>query len=522
MKAQLELKDLFIGKVDAKNESTDGSKNADRFRDGFLVPDNINPHAFLNGERYYIIGLKGTGKTALLKYIQLIAEQNNAQTLLILFKSDFSDEDKASFSKAAGCIVDTASQAEDMRDFSNVWMWYFHRQIVNLIIERNLVNMIFVNDNDWEKYKACVLAPKLGDSDSGIMRLMPKLKRGNIEVEGDFLSIKGKLGLDFEWADDTKSVVKFSDIVKQANALFQKLHIVKSPFSLYLFLDELELSFNKSKQYQTDIRLIRDVIIAINKFNDFSCKLHFPIRIITSIRSEVLTAIEITGKEINKATTDFGITLKWPQRGDDSQSHPLIGIITKKIAASYKMLGLSPLSDDDIWSTFFPSKIGDKSIYEFIIHKTWYRPRDIIRMLAIAQNQFPNQTSFTQSVLETINKEYSTECWKEQTEELRAIYNEEELSGIKQILIAIKCPFSYIELNKKCESKKIYASVNFLFQKHNLADVLSNLYRIGVIGNSGQRMRFSFRGDDELIIENNMTIHPALWNFLSVEKNISQ
>lgn len=518
MQTQLELKDLVIGKIDAKNEPIDNKQNRQRFIDGFLLPDNMNINHFLNGERYYIVGLKGTGKTALLKYIQLcIEEKSKAETSFILFKSDFSDDDKSAFSKAAGCVVNTTT--DEIKDFTDVWLWYIHRQIVNIITTRDLTNRVFVNNDDWNRYKTCILAPKLGDEKSGLMRLLPKLKRGNIEVVGDFAAAKGKLGLEFEWVDNTKSTVKFSDIVKQANTLFNRLKPVHNPTPIYIFFDELELSFNKSKQYQIDTRLIRDVIVAINKINSIARNLHYPVYTITSIRSEVLTAVETSGKEINKPITDYGLILKWPQKGDDSKYHPLMNIITKKIQASYKLKEMPIPSDNEIWDKYFPTEIGDKSIYEYLLNRTWYRPRDIVRLLLTAQNHSPQSTCFSQGILVSINRDYSTECWKEQIEELRAKYNETEIDGIKQILLAIECPFSFIELNNRCIMKKeFYASVSTLLNKYKLADILSDLYRIGIIGNTGQKMRFSFRGDDELLIDKDMTIHPALWSHLSVER----
>ena len=410
---------------------------------------------------------------------------------------------------------------DEVKDYTDVWSWYFHRLIVQSILDNKIEGRVFRKDNNWEKYKSCVLATKIDNNDSGIYRLMPKLKRGSIEVAAETAILKGKLGLDFEWADKECKTVKFSSIVKQVNELYKKLMVAENPETIYLFFDELELSFNTSKQYQNDIKLIRDIILAIYKLNESSLNYKFPVYAITSIRSEVLTAIEISGKEINKVVSDFGTTLSWPQRGGDTKSHPLMNVITQKIKASYRHADLEIPTEDDIWAYYFPERIGDKSIYEFILNKSWYRPRDIVRLLSIAQNQFPNSQSFSQNVLEIINKDYSVECWKEQVEELRAIYNKEELSGIKTILLSMKCPFTFNEFRSRCDEKKqMYRDVETLLSKHRLADILTHLYRIGVIGNTGQKMRFSFRGDDELLIENKMTIHQALWNYLSVERQM--
>jgi hypothetical protein len=50
-----------------------------------------------------------------------------------------------------------------------------------------------------------------------------------------------------------------------------------------------------------------------------------------------------------------------------------------------------------------------------------------------------------------------------------------------------------------------------------MGDILSVLYRVGIIGNTGERVRYSFRGDDELVIEGKMKIHDPLWNYFSIE-----
>jgi len=294
----LQLKDLFVGKTDAKNELTENSlREKERFIDSFLIPENINIEDFFNGKRYYITGLKGTGKTALLRYLAISVENNyNSITAFILFKSEFTDEDKTAFARAANTYMTVKNvESEIDEDYVNVWQWFLHRHIIKISIANNFA--FFDEDSNWEKYSKCVSSPKLGNEESGITRLFPKLKKGNVEIEGDFEFLKGKLGLEFEWDNETAKQVKFSSIVRQANELFKKL----SPKNkkLFIFLDELELTLGKNKVYQRDIKLIRDLIVAVNNLNILSRKLSFPLYFITGVRSEVLTSIQSAGKEIN-------------------------------------------------------------------------------------------------------------------------------------------------------------------------------------------------------------------------------
>ena len=513
---QLQLKDLFTGKVDAKNEilgNTQEEKN--RFLDSYLIPDNITIDSFYSGNKYIIAGLKGTGKTALLQYISLKAEmESDAKTSFILFKSEFTEEDKKDFSKAVNATIANKDEIPDNEeDFVNIWRWFLHRHLVKMIDMENP----FENDKNFERYCKCVLAPKVGDEKSGITRFLPKLKKGNVELEADFDIIKGKLGLDFEWINENERQVKFSSIVRQADSLFASLKPNKIKF--YIFIDELELTLGKQKQYNKDVRLIRDLLIAINSLNSLCRKNNYPVYFITGIRSEVLTAIPSSGKEINKIVSDFGATLNWHQSGGSITQHPLLNIVNKKINSSEKALGLEitqPISE--IWIKYFTNSYNTRPIHEYMLHQTWYRPRDIVRMLSIAQNQFPNETKFSHEVFDSIRKEYSTQSWVEHTEELRSKYSESEIEGIRKLFYGVKCPFSYHEITIHCDERKgIYSEVAELFIKHKLADVLSQLYKVGIIGNTGERVRYAFRGDDDVLLDKRMKIHDPLWNYLAVE-----
>lgn len=516
MKTTIQLKDLVLGKTDAKNELLETDiQSIHRFTDSFLVPDNISPNEFINGKKYFITGLKGTGKTALLRYIGLKAQKEyQASISFILFKSDFSEDDKAAFSRAANTyVIEGASSMESPEDdFINVWLWFIHRQIVR---EMASGAAFFERNAEWDKYSKCVSAPKLGNEDAGIKRYFPKLKQGRVEIEGDIDFLKIRLGFDID--GDLAKKVNFSSLVRQANELFQRL--TPSMNKYLLFVDELELTLGKKKQYQKDIQLIRDLILAINKFNSLSKKYHYNTYVVAAIRSEVLTAIESTGKEINKPIIDFGATLYWDTKvAGDFKTHPLIKIINKKIQAAEKYAGLINIStDDEIWEKYFPSTINEKPIYEFILNKTWYRPRDIVRLLTIAQQQFPEKEKFSQYILESIGKEYSRQCWVEQTEELSSTYTKDEIGAIKKILSSLECPFSRNSISKKADTaRSIYTDVDNLLNKYKIGDILSHLFKLGIVGNTGENMRFSFRGDDELIIENSMTIHNSLWNYLSL------
>ncbi|KKK38939.1 hypothetical protein WQ57_06215 [Mesobacillus campisalis] len=523
MEIKLQLADLYLGNIDAKHELLSNSEDERaRFRDSFFMPENIILSDYLKGQKYFVTGLKGTGKTALLRFIAIKAENElNAETSFILFKSEIKEQDRKDFSKAASTVVTNNNSNSvdglDNMDYEDVWRWFLHRHIVEIIENRNI--QVFEDDRQWRRYAACVKAPNLGDEESGIKKLFPKLKRGNVEVNAGLDGVSGTLGLEFDWEDSGQTKVKFNSIVKQADTLFERLTPANG--QLFVFLDELELTLGVSKQYARDKRLIRDLIIAIHSFNIICRRKNFNVKFISAIRSEVLTAVESTGKEINKIISDFGTPVIWHQSGGNLSNHPILQIIIKRIAASEKFYKMNVEdSNEAIWNRYFPDYIQRESAPTYILHLTWYRPRDVIRLLNLAKTQHPSSTKFSHQVFDDIGKSYSTESWTELSEELRAIYNEEEIAGIKRIFYGIKNPFYFNDFKQHVENiREMYSNVETLIEKHKLGEILSNVYRVGLIGNTGEKVRFAHRGDDEILLEKQMMVHRALWASLSVEHN---
>jgi hypothetical protein len=415
-------------------------------------------------------------------------------------------------------IVDVEN-TPDEQDFVNVWLWFFHRHIVKTIYKQNLT--VFKRNNVWEKYKACVSAPTFEGEDSFIHKFFPKIKRGKIEVGAEFSNISGNLGLDLEFADPEKTQVKFNYIVNKANELFSQL----SPENgkLYIFLDELELSLTTTKLYSRDARMIRDVIVAMEKLNNISRDKHYQLYVIGAIRSEVLTAVSSLGKEINKTISDFGIPIYWHQSGGDIKTHPILRILIKRISSSENFYNYPELDFDQLWSKYFPARINNIPTPMYILNLTWYRPRDVIRLLTLAQKFFPTKTSFDQQVFESIRKQYSTESWTELSEELRTSFKSEEIEGIRRLFYGYKEEFSYEDITNHGKSLiEMYHEVELLLRDHSLGDILSRLYKIGFIGNAidewgkSRRYRVCHRGDDEILLEKNMFIHRGLRPYLSI------
>lgn len=509
----LKIKDIFIGKTDAKNELIECSdQEIHAFKSGFLMPDNVIAEDFFSGKRYFIIGLKGTGKTALLRYLGIcVDELEGCHSSFILFKSDIKEDKRSALESIANVIQRGQDSYGGFKDFEQPWKLFLFQQIVSICEEKEI--QLFQEDDYWKEFRKHILATENLNKKPG--SLFPKVTHGKVSLDVKYI----KAEMDLEFDKDAIKEIDFDALISDCEDLFK--HLTPRGEKLYLFIDEMELTLGTEAQYQRDVDLIRDLILSIDWLNRTSRLLKFPIYCITGIRQEVLDATQSTGKEINKPISDFGVSLRWQQFSEDDARQPLIKIIIKRLMCAEEVLPEKErATEETVWERYFPAMINQKPIRKYILDQTWYRPRDIVRILGKAQELFPNEEFFSEEVFTSINKNYSVDSWTEQEEELRTKYSKNDIKGIKHLLMGISIPFTYDEFIKRAEElREKYDNVNSVLLKYKAGDILSHLFRLGIIGNSSTKAkRFSFRGDEDLLIEKPMMVHRALWNVLSIGK----
>jgi hypothetical protein len=515
------LKDIYLGTVDAKNEILAGnSEETNRFLVSYVAPPTLDISKFINRKKYYITGLKGTGKTALLRYISLKMEhETGAAISFVLFKSDIDENSKKYFARAATVTVaDGDTSSSDSNDYEHVWRWFIYRCLAD-VLERKKEIAPFCVDENLNDFMEITKVSKMEDDEKfGWLKFMPNIKNGKLEVSYD-----PKLSFDFDFEKNKeKTYVKFYNLVQRADSIFGKL--VPKTDRVNIFFDELELGYVTAKQYKRDSLLIRDLIVTIEKLNSVSIRGKYPITFYAAIRSEVLNSIVAVGKEINKPITDFGSNILWNRSGVDSSQQPLLEIVSQRINASLEAVGQERISSELVWSSYFPEFIQKKKIREYILHNSWYKPRDIVRLLLAVQEQFPNSEKFDINSLESVRKNYSNSSWVEITEELNGKYQNKEIEGIKNLLYGFKPVMSLAEISERYDSIALEHEGVSLLKKNNksISAIMKDLYRIGVIGNiiyqrtPGVKFRFSFRGDDDVLLDQKFFVHYALRAHLSI------
>jgi len=515
------IKNFYFGSIDAKHELLNNDPDIiDRFRKSFLVPYNVDTDDFVSGESFIVTGLKGTGKTALLRYIDLKTESLGAKREFVLFKSDFSEEDKKQLSRGVN-ITEVNTDGKDINDYENIWKWFIYRILVNMVEDKNT----FYNTPELNYFISCIKSVETNEAYHSRKILLPKLKKGAVELSADYKRIKGKISLDFEFRDN-ETKASFASVLRECNKYLERLKPNGSGTPIYLFFDELEISIGNTKQTEKDIKLIRDLIVSVSNLNLLFKKLKYNIFIIIAIRSEVLNKVGASGKEINKIVEDFGVPLCWHQKGGNIEYHPLLQIICKRIISSTSRYRKAETHKEEtyknVWNQYIPGTIQYLPSPNYVLHQTWYRPRDVVRLFGLMQKNYPNETYFGHNCFDGVRKDYAQKSWVELKEELSSSYSPIELRGIEHILYYFRRNFSHGDFVRRInELKDDRSEVKVLIERKNPTDVLSDLFRIGLIGNyyeavdRGNRrkyFRWSFRGDDEIILDQNLVIHNGVAN----------
>lgn len=518
---KITIKDIYSGKPDAKDEiNFDGLSG---FIKTFIVPQNINLDSLLKGNHCFISGYKGTGKTALLFYLDNLIRENDSSACssLIFFKEEFAELKKEEFDKFSKRGLSSITIDKDTllknSEFEYIWRWLFFKRIVADNEEFN--GGLFVDNEEWSDFVKIVSKIK-GPVNIKKSVIPNRVKLAIPYTDSTGTSIAPEMEVDLSRDSKENNYSSFIKLVDDAEVALSK--VTKTDIPYHIFVDELEAYYGDQEVFKRDLYLIRDLIFTVKRFNTiFSSSNLSNIKIICSIRSEIVNAISrfIVTKELNKVISGFEIPLKWNYNNTNSFSHPIMQILLRRIAISESEDDDRYRSDKEIIAQWFPETIHDIEPSNYVLNNSWHKPRDIVRFIISAQNSInSDSTSFSQAVFSSLHKQYSIDSLNEIREEMRALYTSEQIEEIINVFTGFKSVFSVHQLRTRVNS----FFGNSILDTDFIA-VLNDLYRLGFIGNffpASQMYRWQHKGDDRLIISDEwrIMIHQALQSALSVGK----
>lgn len=512
---QIRIKDLYAGMPDAKDENLYGSE---WFEKTYVVNTSFDVDSLINGAKCFITGYKGTGKTALLYYLadRIRREDDSAATSFIFFKEDYADASRTQLQELSRRIVSTitvdTNALVSVNEFEYIWRWLFFKRIIadNDSYSRNL----FLDDDAWNRFEN-LMSSIASPQSTTKMRLLEKIKISlPIKNNAAQTEVDPAVEIDLGKGRDSK-YEQFIEIIDKAEEALKQTTRTNIPY--YIFVDELEAYYGEEETFKRDLKLIRDLIFTVKYLNDLFYKAKFgATKVICSVRSEILNAISrfVVSKEINKLTSGFSISMKWDYTNSNSYAHPIMQILLKRIQVCSEAEDMSSL---DTYKAWFPETIHNIEPANYILNNSWCKPRDIVRLISSAKNCLQKEsTSFSQAVFDALAKQYSAESLEEIREELRALYESDQIETIIRCFTGFKTMFSFAELQERVDK---YYSGTILSER--LQPILNDLFRLGFIGNyldSVGTYHWQHKGDSLLILTDDwrIVVHRALHKELTL------
>ncbi len=498
----MNISQIDFGPLDARHAATHGKFDESLFQKVFIDPAGVDLDDFKNGRKSFVYGIKGSGKSAILKHLD-IGLRKVAETRFVYF-SDIARENENRLNDIEVPIAEIA-KSENNDDY-----W---RAFIFILIAR----VLFETDKSHnKKFLDFVRAQTSGAPGSFWEKLLngaPTIKSWSANIgQTPEVRIEGS----------------FDKIVNLEHFYSSAIHYLaesKPRKKVYILVDELEVTFTDQKQFERDVRLAASLVRIVRDINESLRKNEVGVYICCAIRREV--ADRILGGDTAKIVRDLGVEVSWNrstwEHDDRSFVHPLFEIVLRRIYFSIQQNHIIFGDREKEWvlKKYFPfyqsGSPGKKGTQAEILDLTTYRPRDISILFNAAKRFDGGRASFRrETFVRLIRKSLRDDLWKDFSEALRAEFTENQIALLSKVLNRLPSRFQFSDFLGRLEDFSFDPALTAKIDEYSpekWAEVLKQLYVLGAIGNVEQgekiddRFKFYFRGyTDGLIIARNVDI----------------
>ncbi|MHC2795952.1 energy-coupling factor transporter ATP-binding protein EcfA2 [Mesorhizobium jarvisii] len=521
---------IDFGKTDAKSALVTRDEASRRlFLEAFAPPQPADIDAIRNGDRFLFYGTKGSGKTALLRYVMELENQAGNVTRVIVFSEDISQQEKAKIAKPLNYETVSIPGLEEEPEVRDMWKLFLIQKISALLCEEP---RLF--DETAEARKINEIISKVFELNnlSTLQRILAGIKSGT-------LSLKGRAGgiAEIESTVNWERIEKGEEVdySRFTQLVIEKICTITYPkdVKFILYLDEINLSMLGVKQHKKDSILIRDLIITVGNLNRVFVEKGVPIYVYAAVRVEIAKAVSISRQEIDKYLVDHGYKLQWYGRYSVDK-YPINTIIENRIRALEHNIAGRSNSPEDIWRNYFSRDVYGVTPKRFISEITWCNPRDVVNLFNLTSRSEIHISTYNTSVFSSIIEEYSQIAWHERAEELNAEHNMAVVQVMKKCLNAWLKHFKVDQFSNHLTAlAQGNSGVMQVKQTIGAERICRDLYYVGVLGQSvpagtyttqtGQVRRqvnetWFYRDNREFEASQWMIVHRALYPALKLSR----
>lgn len=465
-----EIKDTW--KLDAKSESSD--------RYFFHVNELKN---ILSGNKAYVIGRKGTGKTAISKYIAGNSDYNIFAEKLSFKNFPFNE-----------LYSLTNKSFNKPNQYITIWKY---------IIYSNICKMMAANESISGEIQPALKQLYAPDPIPTLQRWVKKWTANDFSI--NVLGTGGKISFKESTSED--SWITRTDVLEQ---IIFKYADNSSYYVVFDELDEDYKSMNQIEQLTNYTELLTGLFKAVQDikgiFSDRATKI-YPV---VFLRDDIYSVIMDPDKT---KWDDFKIELEW----DKAKIRKLLSYrISRTIDENGEIFPF-----EKAWGDLFNAndiRAGRQRIsaFDYIARSTLLRPRDFVRYIQTCANDSPSDAAkISTTTIVKADKSFSTYLRREFVDEIHGVVP--DIDAIFDILSQIrKQTFTLNDSYRAFDAKRRDGGLKTGDPQY----VLKILYLFSVIGNQPRQVNqtvFKYINTSaEINFNENFVVHRGLFKSLQI------
>lgn len=472
--------------------------------DYFLKTNYLN--SILYEKEWLVIGRKGSGKTAIFKYL-VSQNKKKAANYYSVIPLTFESYPWKIHKK----YID--NKLPNKTAYKKSWKYLLYTVLLSNIIQQK-VSRHETLSNELKKVRKffnCVYSNSIIGTKNVMLRNMESISSLGISLFG----IGASIGMDTKSQEGINEKVDDIDKIDAISSFFEELVNQEIGKDKYLILlDELDEVWSTSER-DTYRGLLSGLIAECSEINNSHVSKGVgdsnSIKVCPFLRTEIYEDLDFNDK--NKTREDSSIEIKWSADTLDAMFFSRVQALLREWnknnpAQKFEIQGDSFASDSSS-RIFNQSSVRHQiSPFKHILRMSFYRPRDvIIYMNKIRKVHKKEEGSlYTSSELRTAEQSYSNSIYNELSDEFEALESDKRFEELLTVLSKIhRQTFSLSDFKNvyKRDDQECKKRIEFLFN-------------ISILGQRIGR-NWSYRFDDpELIIDFSKPfyVNPALKNYL--------
>lgn len=508
------LQKIRFGDPDALHELVKQNRDGSRVLvNSFVAPPRADISQLESGARFFIVGPKGSGKTAFL--LNLRESGGDHRSNLILFKSKIRREDRTQLDKLTNTIVvEDQGKYQVEADYKTVWEWYLLKNMLRLLDEGDIQD-----GKDYFRDVALLLEADKRKFNTLFDSMRVEGAKGSVKIKVGIGILQSEIGAEIDARRKDGDTLPLLDLVRLSQEAIKNIKL-KAGVKCRLYVDELEFFLEESGDGERDRRMVRDLIFSVYSTNMLFEEAGIDALCYASVRSEVINSFPGSSAELSKILRSFSVTLNWEPISEEPSA--VLEIFSRKIQNSeIEEMGLHC---DDPWSHYFPSQVGNKDIKKFLLDMGSHRPRGVLLCLMAASERAYGRDRFIESDFDDADNVFAQSMLDEFKDELSASLYDYEIDAVFMLLRGKHFIFNLGEFRGRMTALATTAeSVQKLRAKRDAEFILKALYRCGAIGNffraeesNLQRQTWFVRGYSDLIMDKPFVVHQSLQRLLDM------